>query len=345
MAEEKVPKWLKDMIKVDIHCHMGGSIRIPTILELADNYGIKLPATDEGSLKKLIIFKDRRNKSLEGYLQGITICESVLVKPEAFERVAYEICEDAHKENVKVFELRFGPTNYANGSLHLHEIMESTLSGLKRASDQFDMYTGLIVCGIRTDPKSTAMAAEVAANYHPFGVVGFDLAGKEQGHRPKDFRDIIKPVKESMIPVTIHAGEDDTVESIAEAIQYLNAERIGHGISLRQSSQILEFMNQTRKTIESCCASNIDTGSVASYETHPIRVYYNQDLRVCVNTDNRTISDTTITKEYMQLMKYQGFTQDEIFHLGRHAIKGAFLQSHPTKELLKELDAYGKSFR
>ena len=128
----ETPQWLIDMPKSDLHRHIGGSIRIDTILELADNYSIKLPAKDAEELKKKIVHKKRKNKTLITYLDAIAICESVLVKPEAFERVAYEICEDAKSEKINILELRFGPTNYANGHQNLYEIMEATISGIEK---------------------------------------------------------------------------------------------------------------------------------------------------------------------------------------------------------------------
>ncbi len=317
---------------------MGGSIRVDTLLELADSYGIKLPADNSERLKEHVVYKNSADKSLESYLKCINICESVMVVAEAFQRVSYEICQDAHSENVKLIELRFAPTNYETRSLGLYEIVEATLDGLKRASRDFDMYAGLIICGMRTDLNATKKAAELAANYQGEGVVGFDLAGKERGYRPKNFQEIITPVLHNFIPVTIHAGEDDTVASIAEAVIYLNARRIGHAVSLRESTKLLEYINKTRTGLEICLTSNVDTGSVSSHNTHPIRTYFKHDLRTSINTDNRTISDTNVTKEYLYLINCLGFKQEDIYLLAKHGIKSAFLESRKSKQLLEQFD-------
>ncbi|MFH0797888.1 MAG: adenosine deaminase, partial [Candidatus Woesearchaeota archaeon] len=246
------PEWLKEMPKTDLHCHLGGSVRLDTVLELASNYGIQLPATDRDKLRSEIVYKDKQDKSLASYIKGIKVCESVLIRPEAFQRAAYEICEDAHTENVRVLELRFAPTNYVHDSLRLHDVVESTLDGLRKGAKKFNMLTGLIICGIKSDMKSVREAAEVAVNYQDYGVVGFDLAGREKGYPPKMYREVIMPVLHNFLPVTIHAGEEDTVSSIAEAIIHLNARRIGHAVTLRESTKLVEYANKTRLGLEIC---------------------------------------------------------------------------------------------
>jgi adenosine deaminase len=354
----EVPEWLKNMPKTDLHCHMGGSIRLETILDLAREYHVNIHAKNVEELKKAVVhsinYKDGTNnsidtgdadtdkKSLKKYLAGIHLCESVMKGPEAFERVTYEIAEDAKKENVRILELRFGPTNYETPEMPLFMIVESALKGLYRASEDFDMYARLIICGIRTDMDATRKAAEIAVNYKRKGVVGFDMAGKENGYRAGLFVDALKRVRYNFLPITIHAGEEDGVESISEAVADLRAVRIGHGLTLRDNQDLLEFVDKTRLCIEMCPTSNINTGAVESYGTHPIRTYLQDNLRVTVNTDNRTISDTTITNEYMQLMRYAGLTQKDILKTVNNGIKASFLNSKTTRKLLNELGEYVK---
>jgi adenosine deaminase len=343
---QDVPEWLKNMPKTELHCHMGGSIRLDTVLDLAEKYNITLPTKNIADLEKLVVYKstDNGRKSLLEYISGIKVCESVMVMPEAFERVAYEIAQDAHKENVKVLELRFAPTNYERQDMPLFQIVEGMLKGLSRASKDFDMYAGLIICGIRTDMNAMRKAAEIAVNYQDKGVVGFDIAGgKEREYSPKLFVDALKPVRANFLPITIHAGEEANVGSIAEAIKYLGAQRIGHAISLRESRKLFEFVDKMRICLEMCPTSNINTGAVHSYSTHPIRTYMQDNLRVAVNTDNRTISNTTLTNEYMQLIAHVGLTQRDILKTVNNGIKASFLDSKTTRKLLNELSGYVKS--
>lgn len=340
--DKQIPDWLKNMPKSDLHCHIGGSMRLETLLDLADKYSVKLPADNPKDLKKKIVHKYNPDKTLSAYLKAISLCESVLVKPEAFERVAYEICEDAHKEGVNIFELRFGPTNYVNEKLRLYEVVEATLSGLKQAKTDFEMQNGLIIIGIRHDTEQKIKsAAEIAVNYQQHGVVGFDIAGKENGYRPRQFREFIDPVYLNLLPVTIHAGEEDTAESILEAVSFLNAKRIGHGIALQQNTKLRDHVNRFRYSIEICPTSNVDTGSVASIDSHPVRAYHFEDgLRMSINTDNRTISDTTVTNEFMVLHDKLGFSKQEIYKLARHGIKSAFLDLKIRDNLLNKFDEY-----
>jgi adenosine deaminase len=344
-----VPDWLKNMPKSDLHCHMGGSMSPALVLELGQKYGVKLPADDlEGITNELVfrrkVAKKGMEKSLANYIDCIKIAESVLVRPEAFEKAAYEICKDANSEGVNIFELRFGPTNYEK-HVKIYEAVEATLSGLRIASKEFNMHTGLIICGIKTNIEATARAAQIAVNYQNKGVVGFDLAGKEVGYNPKLFEDVMRPVLLNFLPVTIHAGEEGSVRHIAEALIYLNAERIGHGVALRESTKAFNYIDIRRKGLEICMTSNIDTGSVASYDVHPIREYYADDLRVSINTDNRTTSDTNITKEYMVLLDRLGFSMKDVFILEKHSIKSAFFEnSKVMKQYLVELEKYAKQF-
>jgi adenosine deaminase len=338
MTEYETPQWLIDMPKAELHCHLGGSMRLSTILDLADSNGIRLAARDEKELRHLVVYKERQDKSLAAYLDCIAICESVLVNQEAFSRAAYEVCEDNHAENVKLLELRFGPTNYVSETLRSHEIMEAVIDGLRRGARDFDMYTGLIICGIRTDPEATRKAAQIAVNFQRQGVVGFDLAGMEHGYRPSTLAEYIKPVFRNFLPVTCHAGEDDTVASIADALIYLNAQRIGHGVSLRESPKILDYMDQTRIALEICPTSNEDTGVVADLETHPLPHYYHEGLRIAICTDNRTISDTNLTNEYARIIHQFNIKRDDILKIVKGSFKAAFINSRDKKKLLDHFD-------
>ena len=213
---------------------------------------------------------------------------------------------------------------------------------LTRGSDWINRTEVLDEFGLKSFEQKTLYRAieTIAVNYQDNGVVGFDLAGKERGFRPKTLIEVIHPVLDNFLPVTIHAGEEDSVASIAEAVRYLHADRIGHGITLRESGKLFNYIDEGRIALEICPTSNVDTGSVASISTHPIRAYHKAGLRISVNTDNRTISDTTLSNAYIQLMNQLGFDQRDIFMLARHAIKAAFLRSDPTKKLLNEFDKY-----
>lgn len=341
MENLEIPIWLKEMPKFEVHRHIGGSLDENLLLEFAEKYRVKLPTENIEELRKKIIFKNKTERSLPEYLECIKICESVLVCPEAFQEATYRIFKNAHeKENVVGLELRFAPTNYVNKNSKLHEIVEGALDGIKMASRDFNMYTGLIICGIRTDLDSVKKAAEIAVNYMDDGVVGFDLAGKENGYPPSLFQKVIKPILHNFLPVTIHAGEDDSVKSIAEAIIYLHAERIGHAISIRESPRLMRYMNNTRKALEICMTSNVDTGAVESIDTHPVKRYYEAGLRIAISTDNPITSNTDLNKEYAILVNHFGFGKKETLSIAKRAIKAAFLDDAQTKFYLNNLESY-----
>ncbi len=329
-------RFLESIFKTDLHCHLGGSIRLKTLVELADEQSVPLPSKDIGKLKKTISPSEFR--SLEEYLAAFTTTESVLRDPAALERVAYEVCEDAAKENVIYLELRFGPTNYETDDLSPQRVVSSVLDGMKRAEKDYSIKTGLILCGIRTELERTREAAELAVIFQGRGVVGFDLAGAERGHRPKDLMEAFAPVLKNFVPVTVHAGEGYGAKSIEEAINYLRADRIGHGTKIQENTKLYDYVNVRRIALEVCPTSNVQTRVVSSIGTHPMLRYFRDDLRVCINTDNRTISDTTVTNELFKCSKHLGLSRGDIKSLVKAGVKAAFLQPRERTALLDRVD-------
>ena len=346
MTELIIPNWLKETPKTDLHCHMGGSIRLETILELAQEQEIDIGVDNVDDLRKKVVYDEKvkaekiRTRNLKSYLECFPLCESVLASPAAFERVAYEICEDVSKENVNLLELRFGPAKYVNENMNINQVIQSTLNGLKRGSDEFGLRTGLILCGNRRNIRETEEAAQAAVNFRKKGVIGFDLAGEEKGHEPKKFEAFMKEVFESLIPVTIHAGEETKADYIRDSLIYLNAKRIGHGKSLQQNDNLMEYMETFRLPLEICPTSNVDTGNVASYQVHPARFYYDEHIRFSINTDNRTISNTTVTQEYAHLIQNLNFTQNEVCRIIRNGLKSAFISGKEKEQRIYEFDKY-----
>lgn len=330
-------EWLARIPKTDLHCHLGGSIRLTTILDEAKRQGISLPADDEAGLARHVLKPDA--KSLVDYLSAFEITESILKDAQALERCAYELVQDAHAENVRVLEVRYAPTNYRTPSLKLFDIVESVLAGLQRGADETGVLTGLILCGMRHDMRATRETVRLAADYRDAGVVGFDLAGPEKGNPPKQFESILAPVFASFIPVTIHAGEAYGAKSIADAIIYLNARRIGHGTNLFELSGLTTYLEVTGLALESCVSSNLHTGAVPSVQTHPIRQMMRRGLRVSINTDNRLVSNTTVTNEMRLLVEELGLNKSDIVRLVKDGVKSSFFSKARKRIVLDEIDA------
>lgn len=335
---------LRRLPKTDLHCHLDGSLRIETMLELAEQQKVKLPAEDPERLKALLVPNEHSVKSLEDYLKAFEITLSVMQGADALTRTAYELAEDCAKENVRYLEMRYSPILHQDRDLRLATIVEAVHEGLVQAERDFGIKSGIIICGIRTmDPEVTLRLAELTVAYKGKGVVGFDLAGAEVDNPAKDHRQAFYLILNNNINCTIHAGESYGPRSISQAIHYCGAHRIGHAVRLREDGDLLNYANDHRIPIECCITSNVQTRIVAQAKDHPISLYSDFGIRVTVNTDNRLISDTTMTRELGLCVDELGFDAFGIRDLIVDGFKSAFLP-HAEKrklllEILEELDA------
>ena len=209
------------------------------------------------------------------------------------------------------------------------------LAGLA-ARDKFGIESNVIICGIRNiSPESSLEMAELAVAYKNRGVVGFDLAGAEYDHPAKHHRDAFQLVRDNNINCTIHAGEAYGPESIAQAIHVCGAHRIGHGCRLREDGDLLHYVNDHRIPLECCPSSNVQTGAVRDLASHPLKLYFNLGLRVTVNTDNRLITDTTVSKELWLCHTQMGLRFRDIKPIIMAGFKSAFLPFHEKQAYLR----------
>ena len=313
------------MPKTDLHVHLDGSIRINTLLELAEQQGVKLPATDAKELKKILV-PGVHCKSLEDYLRPFDIVLQVLQEEDALSRVAYELAEDAARENVWYMEVRYSPVLHTKKGLKLPLIVDAVLDGLHRAERKFDIKTGVIVCGMRNiSPETSISLADLAVAYKNRGVVAFDLAGIEESYPAKHHREAFYRILNNNINCTAHAGEAYGPESIHQALHYCGAHRIGHGTRLLEDGDLLNYVNDHRIPLEICLTSNIQTKVATAYKKHPLKFYYDFGLRVTINTDNRLISNTTVTKELGLAVKHAQFNLNDIKTIVVAGFKSTFL--------------------
>jgi len=337
-------KLIKQFPKVDLHCHLDGSLRIETILELAQKNGIELPTTDPEQLKKEVaVSNDRIN--LSDYIDKFEIPLSVLQTYSALRRAAYELAEDASRENVLYLEVRYSPILHTEKNLQPKETTNAVLEGLEQAEDDFNIQTGVIITGLRNmSPDVSYQLAKVALAYKNHGVVGFDLAGVEEDFPAKHHREAFYLILDNNINTTIHAGEDYGPESIHQALHYCGAHRIGHGVRLEENKDLMNYVNDHRIPLEMCLTSNIHTGAVEDLNQHPFKYYFDCGLRVTLNTDNRLISNTTMTEEYLLAKTAFGFDIKDYKRLILNSFKSAFLpyqtKSHIIQEVSREMDDY-----
>jgi len=327
---------IRQMPKTDLHLHLDGSLRIGTILDIADKQKIKLPTHDPDKLSR-IVSMESDCKSLKEYLKAFEITVAVLQDADSLSRVAYELAEDCAKENCKYIEVRYSPILHIKKGLKLTTIIDSVIDGLQSAEKDFKIQSGTIICGMRDiNPETSILLAELAVAYKDRGVIGFDLAGAEEHYPAKRHKEAFFLIQNNNINSTAHAGEGYGPESIAQAIHYCGAHRIGHGVRLKEDNDLLNYVNDHRIPLEICLSSNVHTGSVPNFESHPLRFYYDFGLRVTVNTDNRLMSNTTVTKELSLAVKHLNFTLEEIKDLIIFGFKSTFLPYGDKVKLLHQ---------
>jgi adenosine deaminase len=276
--------------------------------------------------------------SLAEYLKAFDVTLRVMQTESALYRIAYELCEDAARENVRYMEVRYAPMLHTQRGLKLTKVIEAVLAGLKAARDKCGIESNIIICGIRNvSPASSLEMAELAVAYKGRGVVGFDLAGAEYDHPAKHHRAAFQLVRDNNINVTIHAGEAYGPESVAQAIHVCGAHRIGHGCRLREDGDLLHYVNDHRIPLECCPSSNVQTGAVRDLASHPLKLYFNLGLRVTVNTDNRLITDTSVSKELWLCHTQMGMSFRDIKSMIMAGFKSSFLPFHERQAYLRRV--------
>jgi adenosine deaminase len=335
--------------KADLHVHLDGSLRLETILDLARSEGIDLPAESVTGLRDAIGCGNNFGSLVE-YLRGFDITLRVMQTEASLERIAFELAEDAHRENVRYMEVRYAPMLHTRRGLKLTRVVEAVLAGLRRARETYGIKANVIICGIRNiSPESSLEMAELAVAYKSRGVVGFDLAGAEADFPPKHHRAAFQLVRDNNINCTIHAGEAYGPESIAQAIHVCGAHRIGHGCRLIEDGDLLQYMNDHRMPLECCPSSNVQTGAVKDLASHPLKLYFDLGCRVTINTDNRLITDTSVSKELYLVHTQMGVPFSDVKAMIVAGFKSSFQPFHEKQAMLRrvtaELDRYDDAGR
>ncbi|MEJ7760715.1 MAG: adenosine deaminase [Gemmatimonadaceae bacterium] len=329
---------LRRLPKAELHCHLDGSVRPATLLELGREYGVRMPRQSEEELRDYMLVSDAR--SLEDYLQRFEVTVSVMQSAEAIERIAYELGEDAWRDGVRYIEVRNAPILNSRGALSIDEALEAQIRGLQRAERDFGIVCRSIVCSLRQLPPATSLEmARLAVSYKDRGVVAFDLAGGEAGFPAAAHGAAFAYAREHHLAVTVHAGEGDGADSVRGAVHSCGAHRIGHATRLIEDAELTQYVNDRRIGLEICLTSNVQTHAASSYETHPLREYFNRGLNVALNTDNRLMSGTTLTDEFAFAARHLDFTLDELSTLALNSFESAFLPWEQRMELLESVSA------
>lgn len=371
------PEFIQAIPKTDLHVHLDGSLRIPTLIELAQERGVELPAYTEEGLRAEV-FRDSY-ADLGEYLHGFKYTCGVLRDEAALERCAFEMAEDAFLEGVRYMEVRFAPQLHANDNLTIEDTLLAVARGLKKAENQYNAddkirsggeppyRTGIIVCAMRfftggfspffkdyvdsheyrdlgdvivMASEDLVRAAVAIRDKHKLPIVAFDLAGQEDGYPAGPHRGAYEFAHRNFMAKTVHAGEAYGPESIFQAITELHADRIGHGFHIFSHDKIRsadiedpaaycdalsQYVADHRITIEVCLTSNLQTNpEIGSIENHTFKQMLENRLSVSLCTDNRLISDTTMTKEIQLAVDTFPMAADQLKHLMIYGFKRSF---------------------
>ena len=328
---------ISQLPKVELHCHLDGSLRTMSILEQAEIDNVKLPFQKYKELDEYLRIGKNRG-SLEDYIKRFNITLSVMQTPQSLFRFAFELIEDVAKENVRYIEVRYSPILHTKKGMTLNDAIDWVRKGLKEGKKKFGVRSGIIICGIRhISPSASLKLADLAVSYKNRGVVGFDLAGAEENFPAKEHREAFYLIRNNNINATIHAGEAFGPSSIHQAIHQCGANRIGHGTRLKEDKDLMSYVNDHRITLEICLTSNWQTKSVRSLKYHPMNTYYQQGIRVTLNTDNRLISDTTLTKEFILAHTLFQFTLDDFREITIIAMKSAFMKHNDRIKMIQSI--------
>ncbi len=335
--------------KALLHDHLDGGLRPQTVVELASEYGYdELPTTDADDLA-LWFNRGAKRNDLVLYLETFAHTGGVMQHRDAIERVAFECAEDLAADGVVYAEVRFAPELHLEAGLTLDEVVTAVMAGFRRGSDGTDLTIYGLVTAMRQAARSFEIA-ELAVRHRDSGIVGFDIAGPEAGFPPTRHLDAFQLVNRENFHSTIHAGEAFGLPSIWEAVQFCGAERLGHGVRLIDDievgpdgdatlGQLATYIRDRRIPLEVCPTSNVNTGIAATIAAHPIGLLRRLRFRVTLNTDNRLMSDTTMSGEMMAVHEAFGWGLDDMQWLTVNSVKSAFA---PFPERIKIIDGLVK---
>lgn len=333
--DDKSNSLLRQLPKVDLHVHLDGSVDARTLLELARDQRMELPAYEEEGLIPYMQAGDDCG-SLQEYLRKFRFIVPFIQTREAMERVAYETVRQAAEHRCRYIEVRFAPQLHRDRGLSVEETMRSVIAGLRHGEQRHGVRARAIAICMRHHPAERNLeVVEAAAKLLGLGIAAVDLAGDEAAYPPQLFRRVFAVSRERGIPITIHAGEAGGADNVYESVVHLGAARIGHGVRMRDNPAVLDIVKARRIPLEMCPASNIQTKAVAGWDDYPIREYVDSGIIVTINTDNPGVSGTNITQEYETVADKFGFTAAELAALIMNGVEAAFLEED-EKGLLRQ---------
>jgi adenosine deaminase len=324
--------------KVELHRHLEGSLRLKTMLEVAQQHGIAIP-DDVLRLSDLVQMQDSERFTFKTFLSKFDTLRLFYRSPEIIGRITREAVEDAAQDNVRYLELRFTPVALSRAErFPLHDVIDWVLSAANEAASQYGIMVRLIASVNRHEsPELAEQVAWTAAEHRADGLVGLDLAGNEAEFKAEPFYGIFREARQAGLHVTVHAGEWGPASNIREAIEELGAERIGHGVRIVEDPAIMAEACERGTAFEVCITSNYQTGVVAEPQTHPLAQMLQHGLNVTLNTDDPSVSRITLSHEYHVFCKELGLPEDLLKQRILAGADAAFLPAAERAELVNKL--------
>lgn len=319
---------LRALPKIELHRHLDCSMRWSTMQELSKTLKLNLPDSPAELKKALLITEPMRD--LESVLKKFLYAQKLLASEEILERLAFECCEDAYQEGIRIIELRYAPTFIQSGhpSLSFQKIHEAFLRGLKKAEQSFPIATGLICILQRIyEPKECEPILNFAIdNKDTF--IAVDLADNEEANPSKKFSPLFAKAKQAGLAITIHSGETphpSAPQWVKDSIEQLYATRIGHGVQIINNPSIIEFVKKNNITLEVCPISNYLTQAFPTYADHPFKKLDQSGVKLTINSDDPGIFSTTLSEDYGILNRYFGYDERDFARLNANAFAASFI--------------------
>jgi adenosine deaminase len=329
---ESISWLIEKMPKVEQHIHIVGSIRPETLRWLATQSDIKVPdLSDPENVARLFRYRD-----FEDFVNSYSIILRCLKAEDQFERIVYEMLEDEAKQNVRYVEASFSGPDHTHLGLNYSDMVKAINRGIERARFDFGVLCNLKIDLVRDyGPEAGMRYLDVISKCRE-RVVAIDIGGREHAFPPEQFAAVYRKAKQMGLHLTAHAGETGSPQSIWNAVTRLGVERVGHGVSARDDPALIAHLLKKNISLEMCPVSNLRTGVVDDIRNHPIRAFFDKGLHVTVNSDDPSMFDTNMNREYQTLHDELGFTIEELFHLSLNGLDSSFLPEETKKGLREE---------
>ncbi len=342
MIDDQLLNTIRVMPKIDLHRHLEGSLRLETLLAIAQEYEISLPTFDVEGLRPFVQMTPGEPRSWQQFLGKFQMLRQFYRSEAIIKRVTREVIADANADNVRYMELRFTPQALNNlVQCDFEDVVAWVCDAAADATASLDIDVTLILSMNRHESIEIGeRVVQAAIDYADRGVVGLDLAGQEAGHSALPFRDLFARAKSAGLGVTIHAGEWAGAESVREAVETLEADRIGHGIRTIEDPALCNLLQQRGTVLEVCPTSNVMSGAVADFDVHPLITLYRQGIRTTVNTDDPLVCDVTMSAEIAKVLRHTPLTMDDVKQHVMTAAQAAFLPKDRRSALVAQYEAW-----